>query len=109
MQELLKTYTPEAVAVEELFFNTNITTGIRVAEARGIILLCAVGLAFVPSWILAFVGVVFGFLGVFLIFKQMGNEQKNNVRYQEIVQKKKVELLYGGSQVKSFLLIQKWN
>lgn len=41
MQELLKTYTPEAVAVEELFFNTNITTGIRVAEARGIILLCA--------------------------------------------------------------------
>ena len=41
MQELLKTYTPEAVAVEELFFNTNITTGIRVAEARGIILLGA--------------------------------------------------------------------
>ena len=41
MQELLKTYTPEAIAVEELFFNTNITTGIRVAEARGIILLGA--------------------------------------------------------------------
>ena len=58
----------------------------------GIILLFAVGLSFVPSWILAFVGVVFGFLGVFLIFKQMGNEQKNNVRYQEIVQKKKLEL-----------------
>jgi len=29
------------MAVEELFFNTNITTGIRVAEARGVILLSA--------------------------------------------------------------------
>ena len=41
MQELLEKYHPDAVAVEELFFNTNITTGIRVAEARGIILLSA--------------------------------------------------------------------
>ena len=39
--ELIDTYHPDAVAVEELFFNTNITTGIRVAEARGVILLCA--------------------------------------------------------------------
>ena len=39
--QLIKTYSPEAVAVEELFFNTNITTGIRVAEARGVILLAA--------------------------------------------------------------------
>ena len=31
---------PDELAVEELFFNTNITTGIRVAEARGIVLLC---------------------------------------------------------------------
>ena len=29
------------MAVEELFFNTNVTTGIRVAEARGVILLAA--------------------------------------------------------------------
>ena len=28
------------MAVEELFWNTNQTTGIRVAEARGVILLC---------------------------------------------------------------------
>ena len=28
------------MAVEELFFTNNITTGIRVAEARGIVLLC---------------------------------------------------------------------
>ena len=41
MQELISTYHPEAVAVEELFFNTNVTTGIRVAEARGVILLAA--------------------------------------------------------------------
>ena len=41
MQQLIETYHPDAIAVEELFFNTNITTGIRVAEARGIILLSA--------------------------------------------------------------------
>ena len=41
MQELLDTYRPDAIAVEELFFNTNITTGIRVAEARGVVLLAA--------------------------------------------------------------------
>lgn len=38
---IIERYSPEAIAVEELFFNTNITTGIRVAEARGVILLCA--------------------------------------------------------------------
>ncbi len=41
VRELIATYHPEAVAVEELFFNTNVTTGIRVAEARGVILLAA--------------------------------------------------------------------
>ncbi len=41
MRELLETYRPDAMAIEELFFNTNITTGIRVAEARGILLLAA--------------------------------------------------------------------
>ena len=41
MVELLQTYNPDAVAIEELFFNTNITTGIRVAEARGVLLLAA--------------------------------------------------------------------
>ena len=41
MEELIKKYRPEHMAVEELFFNTNITTGIRVAEARGIILAVA--------------------------------------------------------------------
>ena len=32
---------PEAVAVEKLFFSKNITTGIAVAEARGVVLLVA--------------------------------------------------------------------
>jgi crossover junction endodeoxyribonuclease RuvC len=32
-------YSPDAAAVEELFFTKNITTGITVAEARGVILL----------------------------------------------------------------------
>ncbi len=41
VSELIATYRPEVMAVEELFFNTNITTGIRVAEARGVILLAA--------------------------------------------------------------------
>ena len=41
MKELIEKYAPDALAVEELFFNTNITTGIRVAEARGVILLSA--------------------------------------------------------------------
>ena len=39
---IIKTYNPEAAAIEELFFNTNITTGIKVAQARGVILLAAI-------------------------------------------------------------------
>lgn len=41
LAEIIRRYKPEQMAVEELFFNTNQTTGIRVAEARGVILLCA--------------------------------------------------------------------
>ena len=36
---ILDLFKPEAVAIEELFFNTNITTGISVAHGRGVILL----------------------------------------------------------------------
>ncbi|MBR0353888.1 MAG: crossover junction endodeoxyribonuclease RuvC [Oscillospiraceae bacterium] len=39
MKQLLDAYRPDAVSVEELFFNTNITTGIAVAHGRGVILL----------------------------------------------------------------------
>ena len=38
---LIEKTKPDAMAVEELFFSKNITTGIAVAEARGVILLTA--------------------------------------------------------------------
>ena len=41
LSHLMDKYRPEQMAVEELFFNNNRTTGIPVAEARGVILLCA--------------------------------------------------------------------
>ena len=41
LEELFTAFRPEAVSVEELFFNTNITTGIAVAHGRGVILLAA--------------------------------------------------------------------
>lgn len=41
MQELMHTFQPDEMAVEELFFNTNLTTGIAVAHGRGVILLAA--------------------------------------------------------------------
>ena len=39
MRSLLETVKPEAVAIEELFFGQNVTTGIGVAQSRGVILL----------------------------------------------------------------------
>ncbi len=41
MNTLIKTYHPEEMAIEELFFNSNQKTAIQVAEARGVILLAA--------------------------------------------------------------------
>lgn len=38
LNTLLEQFKPDAVAVEELFFTNNITTGIAVAHGRGIIL-----------------------------------------------------------------------
>ncbi len=40
LHRIIEKYRPEHMAIEELFFNTNVTTGIAVAEARGVILLC---------------------------------------------------------------------
>ncbi len=37
--ELLRVSRPDAVAIEELFFGHNVTTGINVAQSRGVILL----------------------------------------------------------------------
>ena len=36
--ELMETFQPDEVAFEELFFNTNTTTAIPVAEARGVLI-----------------------------------------------------------------------
>ena len=41
LETVIDKYSPTEMAIEELFFNTNITTGIAVAEARGVILCTA--------------------------------------------------------------------
>ena len=41
LEELISRFQPREMAVEELFFSKNITTGISVAHGRGVILLCA--------------------------------------------------------------------
>lgn len=41
MEELIHAFHPDEMAVEELFFTKNITTGIAVAHGRGVILLSA--------------------------------------------------------------------
>jgi crossover junction endodeoxyribonuclease RuvC len=42
MLQLIDTYKPDAMAIEKLFFNKNVTTAFTVAEARGVIQLAAV-------------------------------------------------------------------
>ncbi len=39
--ELIRGYRPEAVAIEELFFNTNVSTAITVGQARGVAILAS--------------------------------------------------------------------
>ena len=41
LTKLIKKHKPDLFAVEQLFFYKNITTAITVAQARGVILLCA--------------------------------------------------------------------
>ena len=41
LESLFDAFHPDVISVEELFFNTNITTGIAVAHGRGVILLAA--------------------------------------------------------------------
>ena len=42
LNKIYAKFKPQEIAVEELFFNTNITTGINVAHARGVLLLAAI-------------------------------------------------------------------
>ena len=41
MEELIDAFRPDEMSIEELFFSKNITTGIAVAHARGVILCAA--------------------------------------------------------------------
>ena len=41
MEDLISQLKPDVISSEELFFNTNITTGIAVAHGRGVILYAA--------------------------------------------------------------------
>jgi len=38
MQNLINEFKPDAISVEELFFNNNVKTAINVAQARGVVL-----------------------------------------------------------------------
>lgn len=41
LQKIIEEYKPEALAIEELFFNKNVTTALTVGQARGVVLLSA--------------------------------------------------------------------
>ena len=43
LETLIRQFSPEVMAIEELFFNTNVTTGIGMAQARNILMTP-------PSW-----------------------------------------------------------
>jgi crossover junction endodeoxyribonuclease RuvC len=42
MVQLIEKYKPDAVAVEKLFFNRNVTTAMTVSQARGVMILAAI-------------------------------------------------------------------
>lgn len=42
LDDVIKKYNPDCMAIEELFFNNNAKTAIQVGQARGVILLAAV-------------------------------------------------------------------
>ena len=42
IREVIEKFAPDEIAVEELFFAKNVTTGINVAHARGVLLLTAI-------------------------------------------------------------------
>ena len=41
LSDIINKFKPDALSIEKLFFNTNTTTAIDVAQARGVILLAA--------------------------------------------------------------------
>lgn len=49
MEQIMERYTPDVLSVEKLYFTNNKTTGIEVAEARGVVLLSA-GMRNIPVY-----------------------------------------------------------
>ena len=49
LREIIEEHHPDVASIEELFFNTNITTGIQVAHARGVILLACAERGITPA------------------------------------------------------------
>ena len=49
LKDIINKYHPQQMAVEELFWNTNQTTGIMVSEARGVILMTGEELKFLNT------------------------------------------------------------
>ncbi len=43
-KEIISTYKPEAVSIEKLYFNKNVTTAMTVGQARGVLMLAGVEL-----------------------------------------------------------------
>jgi len=41
VQRLIDQYSPQCLAIEELFFNRNVTTALTVGQARGVVILAA--------------------------------------------------------------------
>lgn len=50
VERLIDEYRPDALAVEEVFFNQNVTTAMTVSQARGVVLLAGSELAEVESY-----------------------------------------------------------
>ncbi|MCR8634074.1 MULTISPECIES: crossover junction endodeoxyribonuclease RuvC [Paenibacillus] len=42
MVQLIDTYKPDAIGIEKLFFNRNVTTAMAVSQARGVLILAAI-------------------------------------------------------------------
>lgn len=49
MQEIISHYKPEVVAIEQIFFSKNVTTGIQVSQAKGVILLALAQAGLTPK------------------------------------------------------------
>lgn len=41
-KEIIETYKPEVISIEQLYFNKNVTTAMNVGQARGVLMLAAV-------------------------------------------------------------------